>query len=207
VVEPAERAQAVDNVLLVKMAALTTIDKRGDVILLLGNDDEMAVKLLVSSKVLSLASSVFEAMFNSGFAEGQDLSPTSPREVLLPDDDPKYMTYICKLVHMQTSDVPEKLDILSLADFALLCDKYHCADGVRPWSRLWISWFTPETPVYAKLLTVAYLLDLPQEFRKVSQNLLQHRTDIENGEVDIRGHEFLPPGLISMYHRYPAYTY
>jgi hypothetical protein len=41
------------------------------------------------------------------------------------------MTTICKLVHMQTSEMPEKLDVEDLADFTVLCDKYDCANGVR----------------------------------------------------------------------------
>jgi hypothetical protein len=99
------------------------IDKRGDVILQVGADNN-AVHLLVSSKVLSLASKVFEAMFNNDFAESQNLSSTSPREMPLPDDNPVQMTTICKLAHMQTSDNPEKLDVADLANFAVLCDKY-----------------------------------------------------------------------------------
>jgi hypothetical protein len=106
------------------------IDKRGDVILQVGTDSD-AVHLLVASKVLSLASKVFEAIFNNGFAEGQNLSPTSPREVPLPEDNPVHMTTVCKLLHMQTSDVPERLAVADLADFALLCDKYDCTNGVR----------------------------------------------------------------------------
>ena len=47
------------------------IDPAGDVLLAIG---EPPVSLLVSTKVLSVASDVFRAMFGPRFVEGQDLT-------------------------------------------------------------------------------------------------------------------------------------
>ncbi|KAF1833171.1 hypothetical protein BDW02DRAFT_631490 [Decorospora gaudefroyi] len=176
----------------------TVIVKYGDVLLQVGQQKD-AVHVLVSSKVLSLASKVFDAIFNNGFSEGQGLSSTSPREVRLPDDDPVHMTTICKLVHMQTSDIPEKLGVAELAQFAVLCDKYDCVDGVRGWSKAWISIFAPDDDASPTPLTIAYLLDLPREFRIVSRNLLQHHLAYDKGRFAIDGHDFLPMEIINQF--------
>jgi hypothetical protein len=136
-------------------------------------------------------------MFNNGFAEGQNLSPTSPREVPLPEDDPVHMNTTCKLVHMQSSDVPESFAVADLADFALLCDKYDCANGVRAWSKTWMSWFEPDDAASARLLTVAYLLDLPREFRTISQNLLHRHSTTDKSLFAVGGHDLMPLEVIS----------
>ena len=71
---------------------LTVMDPEGDIILVLGD-----VGLQVSSKVLSLASPVFKAMFGPHFAEGQgQASSTKIRRVKLHDDDVEAMKILCK---------------------------------------------------------------------------------------------------------------
>lgn len=77
--------------------------------------------LLVASKILPFASKVFEAMFNNGVAEGQSLSLTSPSEISLSDDHPVRMSIICKIMHMETSDVSDTLMIVDLGDFVVRC--------------------------------------------------------------------------------------
>jgi hypothetical protein len=121
------------------MCATTIIAKNGDVILQVLKDTETSVRLLVSSTVLSLASHVFEAMFDGRFAEGQDLSSATPKTIQLTDDNPECMTMLCRLIHLQNSDIPFNLELDFLIDFAILCDKYDCADSVRPWSKIWVS--------------------------------------------------------------------
>lgn len=167
--------------------------KRGDVILCVGKDDER-VKLLVSASLMSFASSVFEVMFDGRFFEGQGLSPANPREVSLPDDDPQSMSLLCRIIHMQTADIPPQLEVVALADFAVLCDKYNCIDSVRPWGRVWVLELLPKpaTQGYEKLLMIAYVLDLPDEFYKVTQSLLRNRTFSVDLEVAAHGADFIP---------------
>jgi hypothetical protein len=180
------------------MPTTTVIDKRGDVILHVGEGNEDAVSLLVSSHVLSLASSVFEAMFEGRFAEGQNLSTTSPPTIPFPDDDPEYMAILCKLVHMQTDDIPGALKISELVEFAVLCEKYNCANGVRPWSRVWVSQHlpTPETHGFEQLLVVSFVLDLPHEFREVSLCLIRHHQSLDKTALAVDGHDYLPMVII-----------
>ncbi len=54
-------------------AGTVDIDRTGDVLLLIGPSEESHVSLLVSSKVPSLASPVFEVMFGPHFKEGNAL--------------------------------------------------------------------------------------------------------------------------------------
>lgn len=156
--------------------AAAVIDKRGDVILKLVNKQTTA-DLLVSSRMLSSASPVFQAMINMGFAESQGLSPTPPKEISLPDDDPEPMTLPCKIVHFQTSDIPDKVDFIPLADFAFICDKYDCIDAVRFYAKTWTSQLvlSPDAPNFSKLLFVTYVLGLPKEFKQITRILLPNR--------------------------------
>ncbi|KAE8844230.1 hypothetical protein HRS9122_05333 [Pyrenophora teres f. teres] len=120
-------------------APTIVLAKRGDVLLELSDNGKVWDILLVSSHVLSLASPVFDAMFNGNFTEGQGLSSASPKKVALPDDDPESMTLFCKLVHMQTTELEYGISFDLLADLAIVCDKYRCTESVR-------SWLQPELP-------------------------------------------------------------
>ena len=152
------------------MAADTIIAKRGDVILRLGKEGELTTTALVSSAALSLASPVFEAMFNGCFAEGQALSSESPREVPLPDDELMSMLLICRITHMRTADLPEELTVETFADFASTCDKYQCSEAVEAWSKVWTRELIKVSPgINFDLMVLAtYMLDMPLEFYEVT---------------------------------------
>ncbi|KAI4708106.1 uncharacterized protein J4E92_006292 [Alternaria infectoria] len=172
------------------------VAKRGDVILQSGQDGvgEGVRKILVSSVVLGLASPVFAAMFDGRFSEGQNLSPASPRTVPLPDDDPESITMICKIAHMQTSELPLKLAATVLSKIALLCNKYDCANVVRSWAIIWIGALLEdfEAADFEKMLLATHLLELPREFFRVSQRLVRDPTAILSVTKATDGHEFLP---------------
>ncbi|KAH8717001.1 hypothetical protein GQ44DRAFT_829670 [Phaeosphaeriaceae sp. PMI808] len=169
------------------------IDKRGDILLNVGKDDATSTTLLVSSRVLSLASKVFEAMFNTGFAESQGLSSGLPRHVSLPDDDIASMVLLCKVVHMQTSDISATMSVPSLAKFAFVCDKYDCTNAVRPWGIVWISCYLNDSSSYPELLlTTSFLLDLTREFNILSMRLVKETVDISHAKFAVDGHEFFP---------------
>ena len=74
--------------------ATTELDPQGDIVLSVGEK-----RLLSSSKVLSLASPVFRAMFGSQFSEGRRLSTTQPGEIPLTDDDPEVFFYLASIFH------------------------------------------------------------------------------------------------------------
>jgi hypothetical protein len=142
------------------------IAKRGDIILQLGKAEpgNTIRNILLSSMVLSLASPIFTTMFDGRFAEGQSLSPASPCVVPLPDDDPDSIILICKIIHIQTSQLQTKLTAIAFANLAIVCNKYDCLDAVRAWSMIWVASLlqTPDAPEFEKLLLTTYLLELPQ---------------------------------------------
>jgi hypothetical protein len=186
------------------MPATTVINKDGDVLLQLGKEnDESARALLVSSHVLSLASTVFGAMFNGRFAEGQDLSSASPRGVPVPDDDPTLMEILCNIFHLRMLEVPEELALKSLADFALLCDKYDCREAVRFHVKSWVLGHisNPDAPDYEKLLFVTYVLDLPHEFRTVTLAIVRDRKTGIKVSIATHGQAFIPLTLLGAWLR------
>ena len=80
------------------------MDPEGDVILMLDG-----CELQVSSKILSLASPVFKAMFGPRFAEGQGCASTKEsRRVKLSEDDAEAMSILCEFIQHTTNS--ENLD-------------------------------------------------------------------------------------------------
>lgn len=72
------------------------IDPDGDVYLCTDK-----FKLLVSSKVLSVASPVFQKLFGPHFAEGSQVSSTRPGSVLLSEDNAEALVALCQILHYQ----------------------------------------------------------------------------------------------------------
>lgn len=172
------------------------IATKGDVILQLGKVGvgDGVRNVLVSSVVLSLASPVFATMFDGRFSEGQSLSPASPRTVPLSDDDPECITMICKIGHMQTSQLPTTLTAMDLFKLALVCNKYDCVGVVRAWAIIWIAALLemPAAQDFEKLFLATHLLDLSGEFSRVSQSLIRDQSTTFSIVKAMAGQEFLP---------------
>lgn len=83
------------------------VDPNHDIILRLNGDD-----LLVSSKALSLASPVFEAMFKPHFKEGVEhhLQLGEPPIIPLPEDDLEATTLFCRITHHRSHDLPRTME-------------------------------------------------------------------------------------------------
>ncbi|KAH7125571.1 hypothetical protein B0J11DRAFT_309076 [Dendryphion nanum] len=179
--------------------SLTVIDKRGDVVLVLGIEEDEESRLLVSSRVLSLASPVFEAMFNSGFAESWGLSSNSPKEVPLPGDDPECMLWFCLIAHMQFTDLPDRPDPDDFANFAVLCNKYTCVPAVQPWCKIWAMGFLETSYVddLETLLFATYVLDLAEEFYKLTVELVRYRTLYIDTDRACHRHNLVPLEVFS----------
>jgi hypothetical protein len=142
-------------------------------------------ELLVSSKVLSVASPVFKAMLNGRFLEGIELSKakTSAEPYLaqlpLPEDDAEAMTLLCKLLHFDIDDIPERPNPQSLENLAFACDKYGCISPLRysggTWIRNWLLHYENTEPIIddvCRLFILAYVADLEFEFLEVAWTLL-----------------------------------
>lgn len=178
----------------------TIMDKNGDVLFELGKDDTTKSHLLVSSKVLSLASLVFAAMFTHGFREGENLSSSSPRLIPLPDDDPAALTLLCKILHFRTAHIPTTMEVAALANLAILCDKYDCADCVRPWGMLWLPQWLPHAgdDGFGELLFITYALDLPDAFSEVTLALSKDCGSLPKADAQSTGYDILPIGLTGL---------
>lgn len=152
---------------------VVTIDTAGDLYLEMNSYD-----LLVSSRVMSLASPVFAAMLSPNFKEGQSDGQGIVKRIRLPEDDEEALSVICYTLHHCTENIPQRLEASLLAKIAILCDKYCCVNVFKPWAMIWL----PAT-TYIKsqgleyLLLAAYLLDLPETFNLVSWAIILKQKD------------------------------
>lgn len=147
-----------------------TIDPDGDVVLVLDSTE-----LQVSSKVLSVASSVFKAMFGPHFQEGQDLSATSPKRISLPEDNTAAMSILCNIFHHQSHNVNKGPNPSTLAEIGTLCDKYNCSEALQSWIRTWLGYYQRdmsstelEMVGVTNLLYPFYVFNHPESFKQIS---------------------------------------
>ena len=144
------------------------IDPDGDVIFVLAGTE-----LQVSSKVLSLTSSVFRAMFGPKFLEGQSLSAASPKRVSFPEDDAATMTTLCNILHHQSQNVIKEPDHTTVLKIGILCDKYDCSHALQPWSGTWLGHYqrglSAETSGLTQLLFPFYVFNDVASFKEVSR--------------------------------------
>ncbi|KAH6884886.1 hypothetical protein B0T10DRAFT_517563 [Thelonectria olida] len=153
-------------------------------------------EILVSSKILSTASPVFQAMLDGRFREGVQLSnaKTSPDQepfrLALPDDDLSAMVLLCKVLHFKVDDIVARPSSSLLLALAGICDKYHCTQTLKYSGALWIrNWLLyldnlSQAPIedICCLLIFAYVADLPYEFCEVAWRLLLHHKGPLAGE-------------------------
>ena len=137
----------------------------------------------VSSKILSLASEVFKAMFNPRFQEGSMLRSAENRTaepliVTLPEDDSAAMLSLCQLLHYQTDMIDPHPDVTALLTLATVCDKYNCAGAIRYASHIWLNPLVDSSDISSlnKLLISSYLFDYAEVFTKVTRKMLEKWT-------------------------------
>ncbi len=158
-----------DN-LTIGSTAMVVIDPNGDVIFVLGTDKN--IKLLVSSKVLSIASKPFAAMFSPRFTESKGLSAAAPKEIPLPEDDAKAMTVLCKAIHHKLEDGDEPGTTLELLEVVVLADKYDCTKLHS--LKLWTKDLPSSLPKDAfALLVMSYLSNDSKGFEAASLSLIR----------------------------------
>jgi hypothetical protein len=130
--------------------------------------------LLVSSKVLSLASPVFAALLGPKFLEGNRIRHGVSPTIELHDDDPTAVALICNILHYRYDSVPTKLEAKQLGQIAILCDKYDCSKSFQLWSEKWLSSScgAPFSDL-GHLLLAAYKLNDPVHFADFSTQLIK----------------------------------
>jgi hypothetical protein len=101
--------------------------------------------MLVSSKHMMLASSVFAAMLKVGYLEGSTLKAVGKVEIPLPDDDPEAFTILLNIIHGRPKNVPRRNNLSVLKNLTILVDKYQMHEVVAVFSELWIEALHPST--------------------------------------------------------------
>lgn len=152
-----------------------TVDPAGDLSLSVGTDEKQ-MSILVSSKVLSLASPVLAAMFGPNFAEGKAiLNEGRPVNIGLPDDDPEAMLWICEALHFRQHTTPE-ISFPLLEKLAGLCDKYDLSLALSPWSDVWLSHFKGSKDGedhFTKMLWISRELGNHRAFWRISKDMMR----------------------------------
>ncbi|OAP54365.1 hypothetical protein AYL99_11466 [Fonsecaea erecta] len=174
--------------------ATIDIDPVGDLVIEIDHE-----RLRISSKVLSLASPVFNVMLRSGFKEGNvQTTDDSPRVIPLPEDDLEAFKLVCRVIHFQLDHIPQELKIESLEKLALVCDKYQCTVAMRHCAALLLQRLS-DTYVASELnrqLLVAFLLDLPTAFSDISWRLMQAQAGSFEALPGLTDHPTVPSSFL-----------
>jgi len=181
-------------------------DPEGDVLLILSPSTMATFR--VNSNILCIASPVFRAMLGvkSRFKERTALSArtstSEPLEISLPDDDPKALGVILRVIHLQYDWVPPSLDENQLYTIAIICDKYDMRQSLEVWLAKWISPLVdpPANPVSGdKWLFIAYAFARKDLFSRLTKDLtLQCRSD-KDGNLLMNGNtlsEHIPGHIV-----------
>lgn len=130
--------------------------------------------ILVSAKVLTLASPVFTQLLTSGFKESEDYAGDRKNVLPLLHDDPGALTIICSILHHQDGDTSSLHSAGQLYQVAILADKYDLLQPLRPHITLYCQNILTQATVedLYQLLFVAYVFDLPKPFARVSWRIL-----------------------------------
>jgi len=149
-----------------------------DVILVVGPDK---VPIGVDSRCLRRASKVFNAMFKPPWMESTKLSndPDSPTDLALPEDDAQAMHHVCCIIHHRNDLVPADFSAGEILQIAVVVDKYDMLTALKYAASWWLELCpeveTPEADAIlsmARLLAAAYLFRDPEQFRRLSLDLL-----------------------------------
>ena len=155
------------------------IDDDGDVLV-----QTTSKELLVSSKILALASPFFKALFKSNsFLEGSTIrSAQNPLKLPLPDDDPDALGVLFHTLHFSSKQKFHKLGADLQLDVAKLADKYDCTNSMSGESRRWLRSLSEgdhETSVLWTLSTIAFLMGHVDEFSNLTAKLALKSTVAE----------------------------
>jgi hypothetical protein len=98
------------------------------------------VQMLVSSKHLMSASTVFKAMLRAGaFQEGQTLNSTGRVSIPLPDDNPDAMKVLLDILHHRNRQVPKTVTLSLMTHLTILVDKYQMVEVLEAYQPIWLA--------------------------------------------------------------------
>jgi hypothetical protein len=177
---------------------LVCLDREGDLILVVGSVVESRCRrFLVSSKALSLASSVFTKMLGPNFKEGQQLRVSwskgdgSLLTIALNEDDADAMDFILSALHYKTCRTKDRLSAEEIVKVAIHSDKYNLSGALNPWIQTWCDEKTFPVDPRNKLRDMGYGILAAYLFR--SPNL---------GAMSARWVRDMPPDFATTWAKY-----
>jgi hypothetical protein len=115
------------------------------------------IVMVVSSKHMILTSSVFKAMLENQYQEGQTLARQGKVEIPLPDDDPDALIILLYIIHGRTRMIPRRVDLPLLIKLSILVDKYQMHEVVEVFSEIWMEALKNDVPRVLTADTVPWL--------------------------------------------------
>lgn len=151
------------------------------------DDKQKPLRILVSSKILTMSSPVFKCMLRGNFIESQlPLSQTNPPTLSLPEDNPHAMKQLCDGLHNfaepDFDNDPPKEHLLQLLrelyDTAVVADKYGCSLLVKSAAHsFWVQGILrgkfPAASELGMVLCISYVLDDEEVFYTASRMVYQ----------------------------------
>jgi hypothetical protein len=197
-----------NQVLTGEKSLIKIIDPDGDVLL-----QTAEAKLQVSSKALSLASSVWRTMFSSKLSEENPVH--KPCCIPHLGDDTATMTTLCLVLHHKGHEIAQQPGINELVQLAVLADRYDCAKAIAYYGCSIFSGLTRAMDATGlpndQLLFPAILFDDHYTFERLIRMMVYTKTP--TGQVAIKRYkitreirELLPEGLLGesdFYHHKP----
>ena len=114
-------------------------------------------------------------MFSRNYSEGQQLSSSNPKEILLPEDPPFGMELLCRAIHHRIEKVPTAVD--GLIGFVRLMDKYEVKSATSLLVGQWIANCLGHCEWVFEcyvLLEACLILDDAQGFRTMTASLIKN---------------------------------
>lgn len=155
------------------------IDPKGDVLLVLGAKSNEKTEILVSSKVLSLNSSVFSAMFSNSLSEGtaliQNSASNQPTRIPLPGDNCDAIILLCEILHFRYDHAKQGVpELAALLDLGIVVHKYDCSRALAFIGEKWMEKYLPSAGLngFEDVLLIAYLFDDSKMFKAVSKKVV-----------------------------------
>lgn len=168
--------------------------------------------LRVSSKVLCLASPVFNAMLGptSHFKEAEALRENETVVVPLNHDDADALVIVMNAVHLDGQSNPTRISFDLLYQIAVLCDKYDMTHVMRSSPLTWANRLTPfaSNHGYGRMLVVAWVFGLNEIFSHITREVINDWKPEERqlGRQDERRNmdiHIVPEAILGLYCPHP----
>lgn len=96
------------------------------------------IRILVSSKHLTLSSDVFKTMLSNNFQEGHTLQEKGSATISLLDDEPAAFEILMNIIHSKYTSLPRDVTVEILTCLAVLVDKYQFREAAKLIVEKWL---------------------------------------------------------------------